>query len=223
MRFPVTDSHPGRERSKRIIPSVASADTTWGPLASQSSVPGDVRARNRWSLDGFPIRSPTRVSPAPGHHPQRRGGGGGGVLRAGIESVARGPRCVSRSRRNPACFAGWGPRTPASDATTRDPSRTPRVPTPRARTCSPARRSRLINPPCSLPFCFVCHHCSSTGRCGCGTGTKASWIDRRLRERKLVYSLIHACRRHKRARTAEVLASSRRLPGVPPAARDAVT
>jgi hypothetical protein len=60
-----------------------------------------------------PIRSPTRVSPvrtepvqrnpaAPGHHPCKE------EEEVGTVGVARGTRCVSRSRRNPACFAGWG-------------------------------------------------------------------------------------------------------------------
>jgi hypothetical protein len=132
-----------------------------------------------------PIRSPTRVSPvrtepvqrnpaAPGHHPCKEEVGTVGVV---VGSVARGTRCVSRSRRNPACFAGWGG----------DPARQlPMQQQPEIRAArreSPphvARPPFPLNPPAFLALsCFVCHHCSSTGRCRCGTGTKANWIDRR--------------------------------------------
>jgi hypothetical protein len=137
------------------------------PLASQSSLPGGVRARNRWSLGGFPypfadagVARPDGTGaeePRGARTPPLQGGGGGRDRRR--RRGKRRPRNALRVTQSPESSlfrgVGWGPRTPASDATTtRDPSRTPRVPAPRARTW-PARRSRLI-PPRSLPCPVSC-------------------------------------------------------------------
>jgi hypothetical protein len=108
-----------------------------------------------------PIRSPTRVSPvrtepvqrnpaAPGHHPckEEEEVGTVGVV---VGSVARGTRCVSRSRRNPACFAGWGGvGTPhASFRCNNNPRSEPRVPAPRGPPAVPAESPRV---PCLVLF-----------------------------------------------------------------------